>query len=173
MKIGAREKEIIKAVGVGVFVVASFVMPGLPIALAPFIKRQGPKRFKQTLRTLEEKGVVYLSGEKVKLTSQGKKLLAKIETEEINIIKPSKWDGIWRVVAFDIPEKLRKERDWLRESLRHWGFKKIQKSIWVFPYECKQEIATLSHYLRVAPYVIYMQTDTLPQEDRLRKYFSI
>ena len=35
------------------------------------------------------------------------------------------------IVAFDIPEKERRKRDWLRSSLRHLGLKMIQKSVWI------------------------------------------
>ncbi len=35
------------------------------------------------------------------------------------------------IFVFDIPEKERKKRDWLRRSLNHLGFHMIQKSVWI------------------------------------------
>jgi len=35
------------------------------------------------------------------------------------------------IVAFDIPEKERRKRDWVRTCLAEMGFKKLQKSVWV------------------------------------------
>ena len=35
------------------------------------------------------------------------------------------------IVAFDVPEKERKKRDWLRFSLRRLNFSMIQKSVWL------------------------------------------
>jgi len=35
------------------------------------------------------------------------------------------------IILFDIPEKRRKNRNWLREQLKIWDFKMIQKSFWI------------------------------------------
>lgn len=35
------------------------------------------------------------------------------------------------LVIFDIPERQKKTREWLREQIRWWGFKMIQKSVWL------------------------------------------
>ena len=35
------------------------------------------------------------------------------------------------IISFDIPEKLRGRRDWLREVIRNLGFKMIHQSVWV------------------------------------------
>jgi DNA-binding transcriptional regulator PaaX len=35
------------------------------------------------------------------------------------------------MVLFDIPEKKRKTRNWLRLQLKLWGFKMIQQSVWL------------------------------------------
>lgn len=40
------------------------------------------------------------------------------------------WDGKWRVVIWDIPEKRRMARDLLRYKLKQLGFSQLQKSIW-------------------------------------------
>lgn len=37
------------------------------------------------------------------------------------------------IVIYDIPETMRKERDWLRGELRLLGFKQIQLSVWLGP----------------------------------------
>lgn len=36
-----------------------------------------------------------------------------------------------KVIVFDIPEKLKNYRDWLRQTLINFGFQKLQKSVWV------------------------------------------
>ncbi|KKR22442.1 MAG: Transcriptional regulator, PaaX family, partial [Candidatus Daviesbacteria bacterium GW2011_GWB1_39_5] len=45
-------------------------------------------------------------------------------------LKKEKWDGYFRVVIFDIPEKHRKVRNVFRYRLKEWGFKAWQKSVW-------------------------------------------
>ncbi len=64
-----------------------------------------------------------------------------------NIIKeknaPKKWNGKWIAMIFDIPEKNRRERNFLRSELKWIGFKELQKSIWIFPFDIKRELLTL------------------------------
>lgn len=35
------------------------------------------------------------------------------------------------IISFDIPEKLRKKRSWLREALKNLGFEMVHQSVWV------------------------------------------
>src|SRR3989338_825438 len=35
------------------------------------------------------------------------------------------------IISFDIPEKFRRKRDWLREVIQNLGFKMVHKSVWV------------------------------------------
>ena len=58
----------------------------------------------------------------------------------MKIRKPAKWDGKWRIVVFDIPENLRSIRQALREHLCRLQFYQLQKSVFVLPYECGDEI---------------------------------
>jgi DNA-binding transcriptional regulator PaaX len=60
------------------------------------------------------------------LTSDGKLLLATRFPER---------DGVWKMVIFDIPERQRQVRTFLRSKLKALGFKKWQSSIWLSPYK--------------------------------------
>src|SRR3989344_687845 len=55
---------------------------------------------------------------------------------KIEIKKPIKWDRKWRIVMFDIPEKLKGLRDSLRLHFREIGMIELQKSVLVYPYPC-------------------------------------
>lgn len=170
---GDKEKELIKAIGLGIVVAGAMVLPGLPQILKPFLKKKGPKEFKRILNNLEEKGVIYLGGDKIVLTEKGNQLMKTIESEELVIEKPEKWDGIWRLVSYDIPEDFKKERDWFRGLLVKLGFVQVQKSLWLFPYDCKEEIAVMAQNLRVSHFVIYMQTDHIPRQTKFLKRFGL
>lgn len=96
--------------------------------------------FGQALRRLRERG--YIEEDKIdagkvilKLTELGKDVLGGDFDE-------SKWDGIWRVVIFDIPEQKRIVRDMFRRKLKHWGFKPWQQSVWV----TKQDVTERLRY---------------------------
>jgi len=46
-----------------------------------------------------------------------------------------KWDGFWRIVVFDIPEKRRRSRDILRRQLKMLGFGRLQNSTYISPHD--------------------------------------
>lgn len=172
-KLGENEREIIKLVGLGVLVLSSFVVPGLPVVLKPFIKKQGQKKFKKIIKHLEKKDVIYLHGDRVKLSKRGRELLQKIQIQEIEIAKKDKWDGNWHLISYDIPDSFKKERDWFAGNLKRLDFERIQKSLWAYPFECKEEIAVMAQTLRVSPFVIVMTTSHLPQEEKLKNRFDL
>ncbi len=50
------------------------------------------------------------------------------------------------MVIFDIPEKRRRYRNWLRNELVGFGFELIQKSVWFGPYLPKEFITYLNEH---------------------------
>lgn len=80
-----------------------------------------------------------INGEVVfKITSAGK---GKI-TRKFPLIKlqNKKWDGKWRIVSYDIPEKLHWRRDALRKKLEELGFGMIHESVWISPHPFEEDI---------------------------------
>jgi len=57
------------------------------------------------------------------------------------------------MVIFDIPERKRTLRDILRENLQILGFKYLQKSIWVCPYDVLEEVQNLIAKYELEKYV--------------------
>mgnify|MGYP001591662259 CR=1 FL=1 len=55
------------------------------------------------------------------LTDKGKLKTLKYRFDEMKITEKN-WDGKWRIVAFDVPEKFRGGRDALRVKLKTLGF---------------------------------------------------
>ena len=67
--------------------------------------------------------------------------------------KKRRTDKKWQMVLFDIPETKRKQRDWFRKGLQYLGYKKLQKSIWVCPYEVLKETQDLIKRYKLESYV--------------------
>src|SRR3989344_3417646 len=83
------------------------------------------------------------------ITREGKRKIEKWNLDELAIPKPRKWDGIYRVVAFDIAEKRRKARGALRDVLKRLDFMQLQKSLLVHPYPCEAEIELLQEVFNI------------------------
>jgi len=172
-RLGENEKEIIKMIGLGGLVLASLALPNLPVAFRPLIDRRGQGGMGELLNKLIDKKVINLGGEEITLTSKGKKLLKEIQFHQITIPKPKKWDGIWWLVSYDIPEVQNRDRDNFRMTLKRWEFIEVQASLWVYPFECREEVAIAASFFNVEPYVIVMSTDILPKEESIRLYFNL
>lgn len=84
-----------------------------------------------------------------------------------------KWDGKWRVLIFDIPERQRYKRDDLRYKLCDLGLKQLQESVWITPYPLPDEFTDFLTNLRVRPYLYSLTVDAINREDELKKFFNI
>mgnify|MGYP001616825089 CR=1 FL=1 len=110
---------------------------------------------------------------KIALTPAGDDLLRQYKLEEIIIPRPKRWDKKWRLVMFDIPEHLKKSRTIFRNKLVAAGFRQLQKSAWLYPYECREEIEALAKFLEIAPYVIYLKISAFDREEEFQKNFKL
>jgi len=70
-----------------------------------------------------------------------------------------------------VPEKLRSSRDSLRFKLHCFGFVKIQRSVYVYPFPCIDEIVALSERLGIGRYVIVMIADIIQGEENIINEF--
>ena len=75
---------------------------------------------------LGKKGLVAKKRKYYQLTNLGLKVVKKIQK-----VIEQPWDGKWRIVMFDIPEKRRTERNWLRFQLVAFDYKPLQKSVFI------------------------------------------
>lgn len=106
------------------------------------------------------------------LSDKGKVRALTYRFEEMRI-QTSAWDGKWRLVVFDVPEKKKPAREALRRKLRELGFYELQKSVFVFPYECKDEIDFIIEFFDMRPYVRYGVLESIDNDIHLQKIFSL
>jgi len=62
-------------------------------------------------------------------------------------------DKKWQMVLFDIPENKKRQRDFFRRGLGYLGYKKLQRSIWVCPYDVLEETKNLIKRYKLEAYV--------------------
>ena len=65
------------------------------------------------------------------------------------LLHNKKWDKQWRIVIFDIKTSRRKKRDALRRMLKRLGFEQLQKSTWIYPFDCKEEVSLTKDFFGI------------------------
>lgn len=133
-------------------------------------------RTKNAIGRLAQKGLISFSnrdGDKyAELTPKGEQTLA-LEEERLKLAKHRKWDGQWRMVAFDIPESKRVKRDMFRSAVLDIGFYRLQNSVWVYPYDCEDFIALLRAELKTGAGIVYAVAREIENDGAIRKHFSL
>lgn len=88
----------------------------------------------------------------LKLTSSGEDLIGS---------EPKDWDGKWRIVVFDIPEQRRIIRNLFRRNLKKWGFRHLQKSVWISK---RNDFDKLNSYIKdlgIEKWVVVMEINKI------------
>ncbi|MBI2003558.1 MAG: CRISPR-associated endonuclease Cas2 [Parcubacteria group bacterium] len=110
----------------------------------------------------------------VKITTKGYEVVEFYESiEKMKLKKPEKWDRKFRLVIFDIPAKKKNARKAFIQKLKDMGFYMLQKSVWINPYDCVNEIATLRKLFEIEPYVKILTTEAVEEEYKLIKHFDL
>jgi DNA-binding transcriptional regulator PaaX len=110
---------------------------------------------------------------KLILTAEGKKIAHQLDLlgSITTLKKPKKWDGMWRIVIFDIPESDRIFRDILRKHLYTLEFKQLQHSVFISPYPCEKTILDLVHLYNAKQYVRVITATAVDNASDIKKLF--
>ena len=110
----------------------------------------------------------------ISLSDKGRKKTEWLRINHLAIQKPKRWDGTWRIVIFDIAHGYRLKREALRGFLKRLGFYQLQKSVWVHPYDCRNEINLLINFFGFSADEVRLITVlTLGEEKSLKQYFKL
>lgn len=76
----------------------------------------------------------------------------------LKFLKQSKkWDDKWRLVMFNIPETQRATRDKLRRALDGLGLGILQPSVWISPYDIKNDVEAISKKYKLAKHLKFFE----------------
>jgi len=151
VKVPVSQKELIRTVDIN-----------NPYQLMSYLRKN------EYVSTKETNGVTTIS-----ISKKGKQKLLKYDLDSLEIKKPKFWDKKWRLVFFDIPEKHKSARNILSAKLKELGFKSIQKSVYIHPYPCLDEIEFIRTSYRIRNYVFLATLEEMEGEKRLRKLFKL
>ena len=171
-------KNIMVFLGVGAGVSLLAILGGgkngskLLKSLAKFSKWQ----IIQTLKDLRLRGYITFDEDDEKspivITDAGMKRVLHHRLSDMFNLYPKKWDYLWRMVTFDIPEKRKAARETFRRELNRVGFYQLQKSVFVTPFKCEKDIIELCKLNGILKYVLVVTVASLgPRETSIRNYF--
>lgn len=178
-------KEVLVLLGMGSFLVLSAAVPSVPVIAKAILDEKSDKDWKKynhwylqrNLKRLKKQKMVDfdIEGDKmvVKLSKRGKERILKYSLEEMEIKRPRVWDRKWRLIIYDIPIKKKTASDDLNQMLKNLGMYRLQKSVFLCPFPCEEEIEFLREFLGISEYV-WMLTVTHFENDKVfREYFGI
>ncbi|OHA40384.1 MAG: hypothetical protein A3G59_02625 [Candidatus Taylorbacteria bacterium RIFCSPLOWO2_12_FULL_47_20] len=176
-KIGHIQQVVLGTIGLAGLITVAMVAPN---ALQAFAKlglipgKRKKERIQQSYRILLKHGFLEKDeNDFVRITEKGEARLKEFEIINKRFSLKQKWDGRWRILIFDIPEKKRVLRDGIRKTLTATGFKHLQHSVWIYPYDCKDTVSLLKKDFEIGKDLIYIITEKIEYDETLRKHFDL
>jgi len=175
-------KDILKVLLIsGLFVIgASGSTRFMPALIRDFkrFRKYRKKRISNAFYNLKRKGYIIFNNKNgqlyISLTEKGKKKAGWMQIDALKIKKPKKWDRKWRLVMFDISQLKRLYREALRGKLKELGFQLFQKSVWITPYRCEDEIELLKSFFGLTDNEVKLiTTQDIGNDRELRENFKL
>lgn len=185
----ASVKHILTYLGIGATIATAFISPNAAGAIAKIFfspsfsydpegwKKHNKGYLRQSLRRLEAQKLVQYAvvdgHEVITITKEGKTKILKYALDRLEVKKPKSWDEKWRVVIYDIPARDRSLQLVIRDALKAIGFYQMQKSVYLYPHPCYDEVEFLRLYYGVGAMVKYLLVTKLEDDAPYRQYFGI
>ena len=141
-----------------------------------FCSHNNKRDYYRTLHRLKHKGWLKKNSVTFRPTRRGEKeaFFAHLDAQTL-LYKPKKlkWDGYWRMIIFDVPEKKRRYRDYLRQMLKTLGFKELQKSTWVTPYPIPDFLKELLWEERMKHFTRFITIKEIDYDQDIKASFGL
>ena len=134
-------------------------------------------RIRRSISRLEKRGFVGKKlvhwQEYLVLTSTGKERAMRYRLKEMTIKRQKKWDGLWRIVMFDIPEDKKFARRAIAHAIQKLGCLQYQKSVFITPYPCAEEINFAGECFGVRKYIRIITAKDVENIGDAKKHFNV
>jgi DNA-binding transcriptional regulator PaaX len=146
----------------------------LDILLGKKFENKNKKKFRKATDRLRRRNLIF--GERqgrniiFDLTDEGRIEADKIKLK-LGMAKSKRWDGKWRIIIFDVPEKLRGKRDLLRKELVEFGFMLLQKSVWAYPFPLPKEFLDLWESAGILKHCVIIEAARVLNSDSLKAFY--
>ena len=142
------------------------------------LKKYQKRKIQDTFSSFRRRGLLEINNNNkqvyISLTKEGKKKAGMLQINDLSVTRPKKWDGIWRVLLFDIAHNKRSYREALRGKLKELNFFLFQKSVWVHAFDCKAEMEILRDFFGFnSREMCLMVVDSIEHDEKLREFFRV
>mgnify|MGYP003393381075 FL=1 len=125
-------------------------------------KSLNKKSIRTILSRMKNKGLLKNKERQWSITAEGKELL-KGRNSDIRRFFPSEKQTVKKaaknlIIIFDIPEKQKRYREWLRSELILFGFDMVQKSVWLGP-ALSQEFIEYLNEIRLLKHIRFFSAE--------------
>jgi DNA-binding transcriptional regulator PaaX len=125
----------------------------------------------RSIKNLVDSGLVEIynsdNQKYLKLTKKGKSKFNCLKIEGEEALVSTAWDGLWRMVILDLPEKRKKEREALRYLLKKAGFVCVKNTVWISPYPYENLFTNIKKDLGLGIELMVLVTDKIDPETNL------
>ena len=179
-------KEVLTLLGKGALLTMLLIAPGTAQAVRKQIykqksddswKRYNSSYLRRTIENLGRQRCIKIVDESdscaVSLTERGKHGVLKYALDELELDTSKPWDGKWRIVIYDIPDTLRHVRNELGSILKRMNFLRIQKSVYLTPFACEQEVEFIRLHFGQEKNITLLTAGSLEHGHVYQEYFGI
>lgn len=168
---------LVGVVGAGLMAPNAIVAFDKPVRmiLDSLDKRSREREFRRVCKYMMRQGLLkgeYQHG--LQITNKGvKRLKDKMNSlKGVSIPQGLYWDNTWRLVVYDIPEIKKNARSSFSRFLKRQGFWQLQRSVWVYPLGCRDEVEFVAYKLGVDRYVTYLESGYIDNQQELVRFFE-
>ena len=174
-RLGAIEREILEELSFGDMLVGFLCSARSTRRMYTIASERAKHRYRtqRAFDRLAAQGFIRREGEYATISGTGRLLLGQTIADVRKKLDDKKWDGKWRIVTFDIPERFRSYRNQIRAILKRAGFIKLQQSTWIFPHECEELTKLIKENTRIARHVLYGVLERIENGASLRRAFKL
>lgn len=137
------------------------------------LKKLPEQSFRRTMLKLERDGFVAVDPRnRIRLTAKGHSAAIARRLGAQKIPVPQRWDGLWRIVSFDVPERDRARRTMLRECLHAIGLVPIQQSVFAHKADCRAAVGAIAASLNLEKRIFFCETYSVDGPRDLDDFFD-
>jgi len=180
-KAGSLTKDILKYLLISGVVILAMSSPMAASSIIRQIKKEKQytrRQAQNSLYYLKRKNYISITpcreGQNISLTQDGREYAGRCFILKDIKFQRTRWDRKWRIIIFDIQSGQKLFRDSIRMMLQRIGCYQLQKSVWVYPHDCRKEISFVRNTLNLTEKELRVITaDDIENDRPLRKVFKL